>query len=983
MRKAPRRLLRQAIVLGGLIGLPVLLSYATPLHRFLIGIAGNAAGVKIHFEKSRIFLLFGEARLGDLTVTGEDDRPLLRASRLRLSLSPLSLLRGKLLVSHLDFDQPTLFLKKQVPAPKPAPEVFRKFFSFYENSLLLQNLIIRRARFSALTVEPPDGKPFEVQEVRIKLEPTLLREIKGHLELKTLKRQKVLIDRLNLDLIVAENATEISRLELFKDEAVLRLHGKMQGNLEKGSLKGSGEFFPQTVLDQPLRFQIESQFSKKTAQISKIAAQLGQAEFQGQGILKTDTGDYHLDFRASQLPLESIFHKLPGPLLANSRGMGELEGEAQGKLPALSAKARATIRDFRHRSLAAAQAKGEIQLNWPDLDFWAQIQSAAGGPEDGRVDGGVVFKPLTAGGELKTFPKKISLQMEGASLRSILPELKVSGLLTGRLDMTGEGTSVAGKGVASVHDGSIGPIPVDSLETEVALTPDGLVSFHKTTLSVARLETILLPEAIRVETAGETVRFGGHPSPQLRFAGTYDPRLGHWNLQEIKIRSDAGDLTINGTVQEALHLNVRGPFNLSSLRLFRALVDEGEGFGQLDLAVGGTWEDPELNGKIELKDAALELHDLGDSLTDLQGGIRLEGRRLFPKISGRFGDGKFSLEGNLQTTRFQPEEVDLHLLGFGLPIRRKGELSLEVNADVTLKGKWPSPLLAGSVDIIEGRYTRKFEIHEFVLKPVASKKPSALEKSRWNSVALALSIKSSGDLEIKSNVASLFLACDLDLRGTYEDPKIKGAFTLVEGTFDYFGNVSQQAQNAFVLTEGRMEFTDPYRQEPYLSLKGEQEIPPDYLVSLKLEGYLNNLQITLSSSPPREREDVLSLIAFGVTRDEIERTGSLGSQLGQRIAWQEAMRPFEGVVSRTLGLDVQLEPSSADAFSPSRFAVGREVTDRLSFELKTDFSPETAERTVQANYYLTDNVLLKGFRTRTASTAAHYQFNLSLRFRLR
>ena len=192
----------------------------------------------------------------------------------------------------------------------------------------------------------------------------------------------------------------------------------------------------------------------------------------------------------------------------------------------------------------------------------------------------------------------------------------------------------------------------------------------------------------------------------------------------------------------------------------------------------------------------------------------------------------------------------------------------------------------------------------------------------------------------------MHLSCDLFVSGTTREPKFRGNFELIDGTFDYFAKAGRNEERQFLLTEGRMVFADSYRNEPHLLIRGEGEIPPEYLVSLKIEGYLDNLAIALTSVPSRSREDILSLIAFGVTRDELELTGGFGGSLGS-------------------------------------LSVGREVTDRLTIEVKSDFAPQVAERTVQANYYLTDNILLKGFRSRTATTAPHYQFNLSLRFRVR
>src|SRR5262249_10460535 len=98
----------------------------------------------------------------------------------------------------------------------------------------------------------------------------------------------------------------------------------------------------------------------------------------------------------------------------------------------------------------------------------------------------------------------------------------------------------------------------------------------------------------------------------------------------------------------------------------------------------------------------------------------------------------------------------------------------------------------------------------------------------------------------------------------------------------------------------------------------------------------------------------------------------------------EITSAIEQPVARSTGLDVfRLEASESGRLS--KVALGKNVTDRLTLEFQSDFAPETAQRTLQANYYLTDNILLKGTRiweSGSSGTAPKYNFNLSFRLRM-
>jgi translocation and assembly module TamB len=152
---------------------------------------------------------------------------------------------------------------------------------------------------------------------------------------------------------------------------------------------------------------------------------------------------------------------------------------------------------------------------------------------------------------------------------------------------------------------------------------------------------------------------------------------------------------------------------------------------------------------------------------------------------------------------------------------------------------------------------------------------------------------------------------------------------------------------------------------------------------VELKGYLSNLQVNLTSTPGLPREDVLSLITTGHTQEELRAAGVNRQSMGMGVLAGELTSAIEQPITRRTGLDVfRLEASESGQLS--KVSVGKYVTDRLTLEFQSDFAPETAQRTVQANYYLTDNILLKGTRIweNNQGTGPRFNFNLSFRFRL-
>lgn len=953
--------------------------HSTFLHRKLVGIISQTTGWKTDFRRSQFSLLTGQLSLHDVRIEDPKQSLALRLKRLKVGLSPRSLLRGKVILSRVVLDEPEIEIK-YFPQKKatlgPEKDIVQKFFDLFEESAFLQNTILEKVLVKSPSILlPSSASKWKAEELFVSLRPTLTQEIRITFRVRSVSHQKNLLDLLETDLNLSRDTCEIQKFLLQKEDFVLEASGLGKGNLLMGTFAFQGQFFPKKVLPQPVQFDGFLQIQQNIAQIKELRATLGEAHFKSEGAIHLRNKTYALQFQAEELPLESIFQKLPGPILSPSRGIANVAGRADGKLPQLSANAKATIRNFRHQALAASKADGELSLRWPELSFKAALEIQEGGPETGSVHGSVHFKPLQEGGKIKALPQKIGLTFQEAPLEAILPNKKIFGKLSGHLNLEGVETSVQGKGEGFVRQAFLGPLPIESLRTKIKIEKEGHFQFHETVLEFPSLEPILWPRSLHLSSSQGLLKIEGAPSPTVDFKGTYESATQQLKIASLKWRSAAGTFLLQGIVSNQLALEATGDLNLTFLRIFRAQIAESAGTAKVHLKANGPVENPNLEGEALLKNVLIELMSLKETISGLSGQIKIHQQSLTSNLTGRLAQGPFSLKGNLELDRVKPAFWDLSLEGYDFPIHLGQEMQLEVNGKVTLKGPASSPTLSGKVDVLEGHYKKEFEIREFVLKPVTGKKKEKKKSAFLENLKLNLEMKSTGDLLIKNNVATLLLAADLKIRGPATSPQIEGVLTLVEGTFHYL-------RTDFTLTEGRLEFLDPDRNEPYLILRGERDIPPDYLVSLKIEGYLNNLAISLQSIPSQSREDILSLIAFGVTRDQLEREGGLGKSLGQEVAFSQAARPIQGLVSKTTGLDLQLQPTAGE-LGTSGVAVASEVTDRLSLELKTDLAPETAEQVFQANYYLTDNVLLKGFRARKESSRPHYQFNLSLRFQIR
>ncbi len=976
MRRRAQGLTISLSIVVGVMVLLTLVLHSTLFHRALLKTIQKGTGIEINLKESRLQLYRGAITLNGLSVR-DPEKYQITTDRLFLNFSPLSLLRGKIIVSDLELDSPVIEI--QPTGKKLNPQLFLSFFETFERSFILQNLILDRIQLHDLHLRVGE-KTFRVADAFLRVAPNLLREIELEVRLADASGIAPILQSLEAKIAVKKERLKIKKFFVKTSKIAVDFKGEGDGNLQRGSFSLEGRLEAPTVLPEVLGFAAEGGLDQKVIRFKKIQAHLGQGLLEGKGEYSLDRRAYDIPFTATNVSLESIFQKLTSKVLNPSQGIGEVEGRAKGTLPEMIAEADAKIRDFHNGGLASRGAVGKLSLHWPELNFDADIQPG-GERTEAHLIGGVVFKKLPEPGgpeRLQGMLKNLELRFDGSSLADLLPTLGASGKLDGILNLRGtQENSVEGTGHGKITDGRFPFGEVPFLESDVTFRPGGQILFSKNRFQLSPFGPAEWPGPVEIDASGPLMTFRGTPSEGIGFRGSYRKESRLVRIDSLQIRRDgsllegAGNFTPGGSIDAHL----RGGLNLESLLAVPSIFHEGQGIAQVDLAASGPLREPIVRGVVHFHQNEIGIRGFPQTISNLEGDLRIDGNQIFSKITGLLGDGTFQAGGSLTLSHWRAQEFQLVLKGENLTLFRTNRFKIDFDADVSLRGALPSPRLAGRIDIVDGLYTKNFEVRELVLRPFEESGEPAPWEKKINETQLDLVIKNSGDLRVKNNIATLLLRSDLRVQGTYGHPRITGFLVASpEGSFHYLGE-------DFILTEGRLEYL-PFREEPYLTFMAFHEIPErETTLFVEIKGYLSNLQVDLISSPPQSRANILSLLAVGKTQEEIRQIGDTQRSLLSKGLIAEEISTAIAPLSRRTGLDIlRLEASEKGTLSV--LSVGKNLTDRFSLEFRSDVAPQTADRSLQANYYLTDNILLKGFRSQEAGQEPRYQFNVSFRFRL-
>jgi translocation and assembly module TamB len=218
-----------------------------------------------------------------------------------------------------------------------------------------------------------------------------------------------------------------------------------------------------------------------------------------------------------------------------------------------------------------------------------------------------------------------------------------------------------------------------------------------------------------------------------------------------------------------------------------------------------------------------------------------------------------------------------------------------------------------------------------------------------------------GDLNIT-------LGGDLNVRKNTGGPiTLSGTVNTVRGTYQFQGRQFDLARNGTIRFTGDSEFN------PVLDVTATRKIPDTGVeAKVRITGTLDKPELALSSTPPLEESDVLSLIVFNRPINELgtgERA-SLAATAGG-IATGFIATPLGESIGRALDLDIfEITATTEGDTLGAGVTIGQQIGDRTFLKLRQQFG-ERIYSEFLLEYQISDFLRLVGAAAPEASGAAN------------
>jgi translocation and assembly module TamB len=400
----------------------------------------------------------------------------------------------------------------------------------------------------------------------------------------------------------------------------------------------------------------------------------------------------------------------------------------------------------------------------------------------------------------------------------------------------------------------------------------------------------------------------------------------------------------------ALHID-SSAIDLGIVQGFTTALTQVTGTMQAKIDVTGAASDPHPTGDITVQNGAFTVAPTGVSYKNFDGRIDLQPDRVHIAQLGVIDNHQqaLSVTGDLAIHAAQVGAFNIAVKAADFKVIDNQMGNVRVNSDVRIAGELSQPSVEGDLGISTGTINLDPILEQTGASAYATKQTeyatgpgSASQEGQTSAptgfAALRMNVHITvpDDLVIKGSdlktpdapigLGAINLTLGGDVRATKDRGgpiKLVGTVNTVRGWYDF------QGRRFDILRDGTVQFVGLEDLNPNLDIR-TQRIIQGVEAHVNVKGTLNNPQIELSSVPPLEQADILSLIVFNQPINQVSETQQISlAQRAESIAAGAVAGQLAKSIGNALNLsdfEIQMAPENG---STAEVTIGQQVGENL------------------------------------------------------
>ncbi|PEN09587.1 hypothetical protein CRI93_02330 [Longimonas halophila] len=436
------------------------------------------------------------------------------------------------------------------------------------------------------------------------------------------------------------------------------------------------------------------------------------------------------------------------------------------------------------------------------------------------------------------------------------------------------------------------------------------------------------------------------------------------------------------------------------------VMQDLQGRMQANVRIGGTRNNPDVQGEATLNSLSLVLTELGSRYRNGRAALRLQDNRITITESEirSAGQGRMTATGTVELEELTLGTIDLDVQASNFQaVDTRAYRQGTINGDLAVQGTTERPSVTGTIQVVRAdiSYDELDTSGAADLATVALTEADRADLERrfgvrlsdadttaydaYQAMAMDLSVEIRRETWLRSRSSlglNIQFSGDLDLQKAHdEDLELYGSIDIVpeRSTVEQFGQV-------FRVDEGVLTFNGPV-DDPQMSFaavyeqRARETRDTEVAITLNGEGRLGDLDLNFSSEPPMSTSNILSYLATGRPADNLlggggggTTGGSSSGDLATQLAIGQASNFVENLAASQLGLDVvrlQVRPNGI-----SYLTVGRYFTPRFYVSIEQPVDTGSSETEVLDPDLLMEYELTRTLIARVLRRQSSLRFNV-------
>lgn len=434
-------------------------------------------------------------------------------------------------------------------------------------------------------------------------------------------------------------------------------------------------------------------------------------------------------------------------------------------------------------------------------------------------------------------------------------------------------------------------------------------------------------------------------------------RAGSFAFENFLLTGSGARIEVEtqGSTRDHLDARIKAEAELRLFQIFLPFMEEFSGRAKASVNIGGGIFKPEILGSAQTQAAFVKIKGFPHPFEKIDTDVQFsQSRILINGARGELGGGTFNADGTISINgpRDLPTQIRAQVNNVTLIVPE--HVRTTGSGDLSFSGSWFPFTLSGVYRVQNGFIDKELggdDISNQIRQ--SSYLPKVILQRSFEPVILDLQILINNPLAIQNSMVDGTITGQIQVKGPPSSPLLFGAITAERGTKLLFRD------KTFDVNSANIRFNDPKELNPELYVSASARVN-EYDVNLLVQGTAKNPVIRTSSTPPLSEQDIVSLLALGVTSADVDKRLQQKDQeqSGQYQVGTALLQQFEPVkkFQKAAGINVQYSSSYDNTRNVEvrKFTVTKQLTEKT--KISVAFPPDKQPDEYRFEYLLTPNV---------------------------